>query len=85
MAAFDTKAEVPGRQLGFMETASGKLADVRYWPKAAALCPLLPPIATANADFRKRSCLLRPRIWQCASPCLLWAKSELRQPCCNAH
>jgi hypothetical protein len=37
MAAFDTKAEVPGRQLGFMETASGKLADVRYWPKAAAL------------------------------------------------
>jgi len=37
----------------------------------------LPPIATAKADFRKRSCPLYPRKRTCAviTQCLLWAKS----------
>src|SRR5262245_46085441 len=35
------------------------------------------PIATAKADFRKRSCLLYPKSGhvRCTSRCLLWAKS----------
>src|SRR5262245_20053907 len=37
----------------------------------------LPPIATAKAEFRKRSCPLYPRKRTCAvrKQCLLWAKS----------
>src|SRR5215831_13197068 len=39
----------------------------------------LPPIATAKADSRKRSCLLYPQSGsvRCISPCLLWANSGL--------
>jgi hypothetical protein len=41
----------------------------------------LPPIATAKADFRKRSCLLYPesKDVQCSSACPLWAKSGLME------
>jgi hypothetical protein len=46
----------------------------------------LPPIATAKADFRKRSCLLHPESGhvRCIRSCPLWAKSgHLRctRPC----
>jgi len=41
----------------------------------------LPPIATAKADIRKRSCLLSPESGhvRCTSECPLWAKSRLMQ------
>jgi hypothetical protein len=43
----------------------------------------LPPIATAKADFRARSCALYPQSGhvQCKNPCPLWAKSGLMR--CN--
>src|SRR6476646_3678114 len=56
--------------------------DVRFGSKqtCALQQPMsaLPPIATANADFRTGSCLLYPRkrTWvQCTSLCLLCANS----------
>ena len=47
----------------------------------------LPPIATANADFRTRSCPLYPQKQTLAvrKPCPLWANSGLTRRSKNDH
>src|SRR5262249_29797980 len=42
----------------------------------------LPPIATANADFRKRSCLLYPQKRTCAVQLGMSALGQKRTLCC---